>query len=95
LLTKFVALEQDTGARLSALLAQADADGLRRCAHALRGASASVGLDSVADACAALETALRTDASLEIPTRRLAVVLDAALGDLRGAIERRDATSQG
>ena len=95
LLTEFIALEKDTGARLSALLALADDDGLRRSAHKLRGASASLGLDGVAQACAELETALRTDAPLEPPTRRLATVLDAVLGELRGAIERREAAAEG
>jgi two-component system, sensor histidine kinase and response regulator len=95
LLSKFVVLEQGTGAHLLALLMQADDDGLRSSAHGLRGAAASMGLDGVAGACATLETALRTNAPLDAPTRRLAAVLDAVLGELRVAIERREAAAKG
>ena len=89
LLTEFEALERDAGARLMALLAQADLGALQRSAHTLREASASLGLDGVAQACTALESALRTTAPIDAPTSQLATVLDAVLDRMRVVMARR------
>lgn len=94
LVTQFEAMERHTGARLLALLAKADFDALRRSAHTLRGASASLGLDGVAQACSALESALRGKTPLDAPTSTLAAVLDAVLHGLRLAIARRGAAPE-
>jgi HPt (histidine-containing phosphotransfer) domain-containing protein len=56
---------------------------LQSCAHKLRGASESLGIDAVSEACTGLEAALRAGAPAEPPTLHLVDVLDTALRELR------------
>ena len=56
----------DVLSRLTAAVTSSDPAALATSAHALRGSSANVGADALADACADLELAGREGTSLEL-----------------------------
>ena len=59
-------------------LAAADRDGLRRCAHRLKGAAGGYGYPTISTAARELEEAADHGRTLTVPIRRLTAVCDAA-----------------
>ncbi len=72
-------------ADMRAALAVGDADSLRRAAHTLKGSSASLGANDLAEACRVVETAAR-DGRLD----DLRPKVDAIAADLDGALAALD-----
>ncbi|MBI5256249.1 MAG: response regulator [Burkholderiales bacterium] len=75
----FVQREARAADELRAILARGDVDALRGRVHELRGSAATMGVLRVAQACGALEAALREGRPLEPGVQALAQALDEAL----------------
>jgi two-component system sensor histidine kinase/response regulator len=86
LLRKFA--EQQAGAvdAIEAALSLGDAGTAERTAHSLKGAAATLGANSLSEAAARTETAIKTAGDVRGSVRALAVTVNQVLADLRSAL---------
>jgi two-component system, sensor histidine kinase and response regulator len=86
LLRKFIEQQGGAGATIDAALAKGDAATAERAAHSLKGVAATLGANALSEAAARVETAVRNGKDAGPEVRRLAILLETTLADLRAAL---------
>lgn len=103
LLRKFAEQQADAATAIHAALARDDAGTAERTAHSLKGAAATLGANTLSEAAARAETAIKTGHGVEEAVKDLSTVLESVISELRKILpsnggngtqsERRDTTN--
>src|SRR5262245_24839082 len=86
LLRKFAEQQTGTVASIRAALLGSDAATAERIAHSLKGAAATLGANSLSEAAARVESAIRSGRGVEEAVQFLSLALDGVLSDLWSAL---------
>jgi HPt (histidine-containing phosphotransfer) domain-containing protein len=86
LLRKFAEQQAPAIAAMTGALSAGDAATAERAAHSLKGAAGTLGANSLSEAAARAETAIKSGRGVDDAIRFLSLALDAVLADLRAAL---------